>query len=227
MNRIHGVVIGIVTDNRDPNNQGRVRVKFPWLSDSNQTPWARIATLMSGKQRGSWFMPEVDDEVLVSFDHGDINHPYIVGYLWNGVDTPPNDGITTKVRRLRTVSGHVLEFDDRPGQERILIQTKGGQQIELKDTPATITIQTKLGNAITINEGPLGISIKAETGPVQVSCLKADVTAKTLVQVNAPTLQVNAPLAQFTGLVVATAIQTGAIVSGAYNPGVPGNLFGL
>ena len=125
MNRIPGVVIGVVTDVDDREKRGRVKVEFPWLADRNQSPWARVATFMSGKERGSWFMPEVRDEVLVAFDQGDIDHPYIVGFLWNGVDKPPSQDITPKVRRLRTVSGHTIEFDDRSGQERILIQTQG------------------------------------------------------------------------------------------------------
>ena len=128
MSQINGVVVGIVKSLDDPKKLGRVRLEFPWLSDKNQSQWARIATLMTGSGRGSWFMPEVEDEVLVAFDHGDIQHPYIVGFLWNGVDKPPNEEINTSVRRLRTVSGHILEFDDREGQEKILIETQGGQK---------------------------------------------------------------------------------------------------
>lgn len=234
MNRIPGVVIGTVIDVEDKEKLGRVKVRFPWLSDHDQSPWVRIATFMSGKQRGSWFMPEFEDEVLVAFEHGDVNHPFIVGFLWNGVDTPPNSDITTKVRRLKTVSGHVVEFDDRSGQERILIetqgeqqiemkdepatitiQTQGGQQIEMKDKPATITIQTTGGNSITITDTPPGISIEAEKGPVEIKCMKADVTAKMLVNVTSP-------IAEFSGIVKAA-----AVISGSYNPGVPGNLLGL
>lgn len=221
MKSIDGVVIGIVTDVNDPDKLGRVRVEFPWLSDSNQTPWVRIATFMSGKARGSWFMPEVDDEALVAFDHGNIDHPYIIGFLWNGVDKPPNDDISTEVRRLRTVSGHVIEFDDRPGQERILIKTPAGNQMEYTDAPSAITIKTQMGNSITITDAPPGISIEAKTGTVEINCLKANVTAKTLVDVTVP-------LAQFSGIVKvpllqAEAIVTKAISSLAYTPGA-GNL---
>src|SRR3972149_536693 len=86
---ISGVVPGIVTNNQDPDGLGRVKIKFPWLSDDNETDWVRIATLMAGGQRGGFFLPEVGDEVLVAFEHGDINHPYVIGALWNGVDKPP------------------------------------------------------------------------------------------------------------------------------------------
>ena len=87
--RIHGVVVGIITDNNDPEELGRVRVSFPWRGERDQSRWARVATLMAGNDRGTFFLPEVEDEVLVAFDRGDMNHPYVIGTLWNGVDTPP------------------------------------------------------------------------------------------------------------------------------------------
>ena len=82
--RVYGVVVGIVTNNKDPDNMARVKVRFPWLSDDEESWWARIATVMAGKNRGSYFIPEVDDEVLVAFDHGDMRFPYILGSVWNG-----------------------------------------------------------------------------------------------------------------------------------------------
>src|SRR5918911_2821880 len=150
MSRINGVVVGLVRDVEDPQQLGRVQVYFPWLADENQSQWARVATLMSGSGRGSWFMPELEDEVLVAFEQGDVEHPYIVGFLWNGQDKPPNDGIDTKVRRLKTVTGHTVEFDDRPGKERILIKSKGEHQIEMNDRPGEerVLIQTKGGHQI-------------------------------------------------------------------------------
>src|SRR5262249_16601611 len=130
-----GVVIGTVKKLKDPRNLGRIKVHFNWLDDTNRTRWARVATLMSGSGRGSWFMPEIDDEVLLAFHHGDMQHPYIVGYLWNGKDKPPNGDIDTSVRRIKTVTGHLIDFDDRAGKERIFIETQGHNSIELKDSP--------------------------------------------------------------------------------------------
>src|SRR5687768_7153196 len=86
--RMYGVVIGIITNNKDPDKLGRVKVKFPWLSDTDESFWARTATPMAGNQRGMYFLPEVDDEVLVAFEHGDLRFPYIIGALWNGKDKP-------------------------------------------------------------------------------------------------------------------------------------------
>jgi uncharacterized protein involved in type VI secretion and phage assembly len=214
MTQMNGVVVGIVKDLDDPQQLGRVQVYFPWLSDTNQSYWARIATLMAGSNRGSWFMPEVNDEVLVAFEHGDSQHPCVVGFVWNGQAKPPNQDITPKVRRLKTVSGHVLEFDDRPGQTRILLKTQAGQQIELKDLPAGITLSTTGGSQISITDVPPGITISSPTGTLTVNCLQASVNASAL-------LNVNAPIAQFSGVV-----QAAAIVSSVYTPGA-GNLFGL
>src|SRR6478609_7184664 len=112
MSRINGVVVGIVKSVEDPQAEGRVRVEFPWMGGNNQGYWAPVATLMSGGGRGSWFMPELEDEVLVAFDQGDVNHPFIIGFLWNGRDRPP---VTDPHRRLiRSVNGHEIEIYD-PG----------------------------------------------------------------------------------------------------------------
>lgn len=214
MNKINGVVIGIVKDLDDPKKLGRIEVAFPWLPETNQSFWARIATTMAGANRGTWFMPEKEDEVLVAFERGDPDHPYIIGFLWNGQDKPPNQDITPEVRRIKTVSGHILEFDDRAGQTRILIKTQGGQQIELQDLPSGISFSTTAGNQITITDLPPQINISCPIGVLTVNCLQASVNAAAL-------LNINAPIAQFSGVV-----QAAAIVSPVYTPGV-GNFFGL
>ena len=89
MKHYPGVVTAIVKSLNDPDGQGRIELQFPWLSDSLRSSWAPVAAPLAGKQRGVFFMPEIDDEVLVAFEHGSFDHPYIVGYLWNGVDMPP------------------------------------------------------------------------------------------------------------------------------------------
>jgi phage baseplate assembly protein gpV len=161
-----GVVIGTVKKLKDPRNLGRVKVHFNWLDDRNRTRWARVATLMSGGGRGSWFMPELDDEVLLAFDHGDMQHPYIVGYLWNGQDKPPNDGIDTRVRRIKTVTGHVIDFDDREGKEKILVETQGHSLIEMKDSPTrSIRVKTENGHQLLLDEAAPGtVELKTKGG---------------------------------------------------------------
>ncbi len=88
------MVIGVVTAVDDPESLGRVKVKFPWLADDYESWWARVAQLGAGPDRGAVWLPEVNDEVLVAFEHGDTRRPYVVGGLCNGVDNPPfGDGL--------------------------------------------------------------------------------------------------------------------------------------
>ncbi len=88
----YGVFPALVTDVKDPDGQGRVKISLPWSPDtdgSRYEAWARLATMMGGNNRGSWFVPDVNDEVLVAFEAGNPRRPYIVGCLWNGKDAPP------------------------------------------------------------------------------------------------------------------------------------------
>jgi uncharacterized protein involved in type VI secretion and phage assembly len=240
MSKVAGVVTGVVTAVKDPDQQGRVQLSFPFLGGQNQSTWAPVATLMAGGGRGSWFMPEVGDEVLVAFDHGDFNHPFVLGFLWNGQDQPPASDITPSVRRLQTVSGHKVDFDDRDGSQKITIKTQGGhkiemndvvgsesitittsgnQQIQMQDTPATITIQTAMQNQVIVSDAPPGVTIQAPSGIVTVSCAMANVTADSA-------LNVSAPITIFDGVVQAQTLIAEAVVGSAYTP-APGNTFGL
>jgi uncharacterized protein involved in type VI secretion and phage assembly len=254
MSKVYGVVSGKVTDVKDPDGMGRVRVRYPWLGGESDGYWAPVATLMAGGNRGSWFMPEVDDDVLVAFDQGDVTHPYIVGFMWNGKDKPPSSDIDTQVRRLKTVSGHTLDFDDRSGKEKIRIKTQGGHQIEmtdaptpsvtiktsgghdiemkdtptptvsvktsggqqisLSDLPPSVSVQTTAGQQVILSDAPPSITVSAPAGMLNITCLQATITASAL-------LNVLAPIAQFAGVV-----QASAIVAAAYTP-APGNTFGL
>ena len=129
--RITGVVIGVVTNNQDPDDLGRVKVKFPWLSDVDESFWARTATPMAGKDRGVFLLPEVDDEVLVAFEHGDVRFPYVLGGLWNGVDTPPfnNQNGKNNVRAIKSRSGHLVKLNDEDGKETVEIIDKSGKVV--------------------------------------------------------------------------------------------------
>jgi len=124
--KIFGVVPAIVTNNKDEEGLARIKVKFPWLSESDESYWARIATLMAGAERGSFFLPEVDDEVLVAFENGDINKPYMIGMLWNGKDKPPdtNENGKNDLRFIKSRSGHKIILDDKDGEEKITIIDK-------------------------------------------------------------------------------------------------------
>jgi uncharacterized protein involved in type VI secretion and phage assembly len=110
MSCINGVVPGLVTAVNDPDGQGRIKVSFRWLNTTHETDWVRIATAMAGNGRGTFFMPEINDEVLVAFGHGDTRFPYVIGFLWNGKDAPPADN--TRLRRIQSVNGHRISFID-------------------------------------------------------------------------------------------------------------------
>jgi uncharacterized protein involved in type VI secretion and phage assembly len=136
--RIYGVVSAIVTDNHDPDGRARVKVKFPWLEEQAETDWAKVVSLMAGKDRGAVCLPENGDEVLVAFEHGDVHHPYILGALWNSEDTPPetNSDGKNNIRKIKSRSGHELIFcDDGEGQkEKVELHTKAGHKILLDDS---------------------------------------------------------------------------------------------
>lgn len=116
-----GLVEAIVVDNVDPDQLGRVKVKFPTLPDAPEGWWARLMMPMAGRERGWMTIPEKDDEVMVSFVHGDFNHAIVVGSVYNGVDTPPyaNEDGENNLRVFQSRSGHRLTFDDTSGAERI------------------------------------------------------------------------------------------------------------
>lgn len=172
--KIYGVVTGIVTNNQDPDGLGRVKVKIPRISGEDETYWARVVSFMAGKERGGFFLPEVDDEVLLAFEYGDINMPYIIGSLWNGVDTPPetNSDGENNIRVIRSRSGHIIRLDDKNGEEKIEIIDKTEKNI--------ISIDTN-ENKITISSDK-DIGISAKNGKVIIEAkdieIKSDAATK-------------------------------------------------
>jgi uncharacterized protein involved in type VI secretion and phage assembly len=175
--KLWGVMVGIVTNNQDPDKLGRVKVKIPRLSEKDESNWARIATFMAGKERGAFFLPEVDDEVLVAFEEGDINLPYIIGALWNGVDKPfetNSDGKNDK-RVIKSRSGHLIRLDDKDGNEKIEIIDKTGNNL--------ITIDTK-NNKITISSDK-DIELSATKGKVTINAQDIEIKSSAATKVEA------------------------------------------
>jgi uncharacterized protein involved in type VI secretion and phage assembly len=176
MNEISGVVIGLVQDLNDPERQGRIQLQFPWLSEAHRSAWAPVAAPMAGKKRGVFYMPELGDEVLVAFEHGDFDHPFILGYLWNGVDTPPETNHSNRV--IKTPGGHELRFEDSDGAKKVIINSSSGHQIVLDDTPAgqTVTVQTKGRLSLVMDDKDASIQLHGggrilalRAGQVQIS----------------------------------------------------------
>jgi uncharacterized protein involved in type VI secretion and phage assembly len=150
--RMYGVVVGVVTNTDDPDSLARVKVSYPWMGDDAESPWARVVTPMAGGDRGMVFRPEVGDEVLVVFEHGDVRFPYVIGAVWNGVDGPPQhrgaDG-DNNVRMIRSRSGHEILLDDTSGSEKIVIvDSSESHKIELSsDGVVIISNSVKVGSA--------------------------------------------------------------------------------
>lgn len=140
MSLVNGVVVGLVTNVDDPKKLGRIRVTFPWLDATHETEWIRIATLMAGPGRGSFFLPEVNDEVLLAFEHGDARFPYVVGFLWNGQDKPPTDHV--RDRMLKSKNGHMIRFlDSTPtggNKGGIIIEDAHKNRITLSNAQITV-----------------------------------------------------------------------------------------
>jgi uncharacterized protein involved in type VI secretion and phage assembly len=160
---IRGVSVGVVSQNQDPEGLGRVKIRFPWRENPDESHWARIAVLMAGKERGTWFLPEVGDEVLVACDAERIEHPYILGALWNGKEPPPetNSDGRNDIRKIRSRSGHEIIFDDG-SQGRIDIHLKDKKRQVLLD-PDGIVIKDDSGNEIEIKSLPGTITIKSKS----------------------------------------------------------------
>ena len=148
LSQASGVTPALVTNNKDPENLGRVKVKHPWLGDDIESDWVRIAAPGAGKERGFNYLPEVDDEVLLAFHHGNVHNPYIIGGLWNSKDKPPTpnnqavggDGKVDQ-RMIKSRSGHIILLDDTQGKEQIVICDKtGSNKIVIDSASNTMTI---------------------------------------------------------------------------------------
>lgn len=215
--RLYGVYSAQVTDVKDPDGQGRVKVKLPWSPDDGggYEVWARLAVLLAGNNRGTWFIPDPNDEVLVMFEAGDPRHPYVIGGLWNGRDAPPDsmDGAGNNYRKtIRSRNGVKVTLDDTDGQEKLTMETPGGQKVTLQDGPSAIEVQDASGNSIKLEAA--GVTI--------VAAAKLTIRAGT-VEVNAGMVTVNSGMSKFSGVVQSDTNITNSTVSASYTPGV-GNL---
>jgi uncharacterized protein involved in type VI secretion and phage assembly len=180
---IRSVAVALVTDNKDPEGMGRIKVHFPWIEGEGDSYWARIVTPMGGKDRGMVFFPEVEDEVLVIFEKEDIHHPYILGALWNGQDNPPETNADGKnnIRKIKSRSGHEIIFndDDSNKQEKIEIHTNKGHKIVLDDSTGSekVEIQDHSGsNKIVIDSVQKSISIESDL-QLKIKSQKIDIEA--------------------------------------------------
>jgi uncharacterized protein involved in type VI secretion and phage assembly len=157
---IYGVAVAIVRDNRDPSGLARIKVGFPWHSRPEDSYWARLATPMAGKGYGALFLPEVNDEVIVAFERGDMRFPVVVGALWNGDRKPPESNADGRndIRTIRTRKGHAVSFDDG-AKGRVRLELNDGKAITIDD--GSITIDAENGNRIVIDSANGTTTIEA------------------------------------------------------------------
>jgi len=171
-----GLVVGVVTDNKDPDGLCRVKVKFPWLSKDHASDWARLVTPGGGPQTGLEFIPEVNDEVLIGFEQGNINYPYVLGGLWNGKDAPPIkssvnsvlDGGKVKQRIIRSRTGHIITLDDSDNAPYIeIVDNTGKNTVKLDSKNNKLTVHLEGDMLFEATKGD--IMLKAKTVTVEAS----------------------------------------------------------
>lgn len=213
----HGVYTATVVDNIDPQNLGRVKVRLPQalaLDAGGAEQWARVATLMAGAHRGTWFMPDVKDDVLVAFESGNASHPFVLGAMWSAASPPPAAMALGNDRKiLRSRNGLTVTLDDQQGRENIVIETPGGQRLSLADGPGAIMLTDSSGNVVELNAH--GVTVKA----VSTLTVRANV-----VEVHADVVDVSATISKFSGVVQCDTLVSNNVVSQSYTPGA-GNVW--
>jgi uncharacterized protein involved in type VI secretion and phage assembly len=209
----YGVFPALVSDICDEDNQGRVKILLPWSPDPSGAAyecWARLATTMAGGDRGTWFVPDVHDEVLVAFEGGDPSRPYVIGGLWNGSDSPP-DSMDKEGKNFRKVirsrNGVQVTLDDKDGQEKFLVKTPGGQQLSLKDGPGSIEIVDSNGNSLKMEAAGITLSTSA----------KLTINAQ-MIEISAPIITANAGMSNFSGTVRSDTVQSNTVISASITP---------
>ncbi len=207
-----GVYPAIVTDLFDPQRLGRIEVRFPWLGtngDRDVRAWATLCTPYADEDQGLEILPEVDSQVVVAFEAGNLRRPYIVGATWNGRARLPHQAErANNLRLLRSRSDSRLEFDDDQAGAKVRITMRSGHKIVLDDAAQDVTIQHANGCTLKMTQA----------GAVQITALSS-------VDVKAPMVNVDAAVSSFSGLVKCqTLIADAMVMSPAYTPGA-GNVW--
>lgn len=219
------LMVGIVTDNKDPKGWGRVKVWFPTLTpqaggDAHTSYWARVLGTGAGPGRGFDCLPEINDEVLVAFEHGDIHRPYVIAGVWNGTDAPPekiDDTVVNgkvRLRTLKTRTGHKLQLveeDKGSSKKGVYIDTVYGHKVHLNDTDRFAEIKTQEGHYIRLDDrnkrieiktsqgGLASITMNSPTGEINIKAgtrltldaTQIDITAKGIVNIKGAMIKLN------------------------------------
>lgn len=213
-----GAHLAEVTDLNDPDRLARVQVRlfnFDGVDDHDATVWARVAAAFAGDNRGTFFIPDVGDEVLIVFVNGDPRHPIVVGGLWNGSDAPPESisGGRNVKKVIRSKNGVKVTLEDEDGQEKFIAETPGGQKVTLKDGPGSVVIEDSSGN-----------SVKLETTGITVTASAKVTINASQVAVSAGIVTVDAGMSRFSGVVQCDTMISNTVISATYTPGA-GNIW--
>jgi len=173
--KMYGLTLGVVTNTEDPDNLGRVKVQLLLRDTSdNETEWIRVAVPFAGDSMGAYFIPDVDDEVLIGFINGDIHKPFVVAGVWNTKQKPPvdNEGGKNLTKMIKTKSGiEVILEDSEDGESSMVdIKTPKGMHVTLTDKNEVIEVSDKGGKN--------GVKIDTKGGQVEVKADKK-ITVKT------------------------------------------------
>ncbi len=213
---IPGCHLALVTDLNDPDHRNRVKVRLLALDGEGRAEiWARVALPFAGDNRGAFFIPDVGDEVLVSFVAGDPRFPIVLGGLWNGSAAPPASisGGQNRLKVLRSKNGVQITLDDQQGREQFIVETPGGQKLTLADGPGAVTLEDSAGN-----------SVKLESAGITVTASARVTVNATQVSVSAAAVQVDAAMSSFSGLVRCDVLQATTVIASTYTPGA-GNVW--
>ena len=210
----YGVYPAIVVGGYDSKQPGYLRIRLPmWGSEGPDNLLARIAVPMAGAGRGTFFMPDVNDEVLVAFEGGNPHRPYIVGALWNGQDTTPIPmNAENNLKAIVSRTGLRITLDDSPDAIRLRLETPDGRAIVLDDGAQVIDISDGAGNHVTMDSQ--GITIAA------ASALTVEAST---VEVTGAYVHVASGLTKFEGVVECETLKSKVVISDAYTPGA-GNI---
>lgn len=187
--RLYGVFAGLIDDNQDPEHEGRVKVRFPWLDDATVSEWCRVVQPYAGDGYGATFVPELGTEVLVAFVHGDMNEPVVIGGVYNGKDKPPayRDGTRQDVKMLKTKAGHAVRLDDSAEARAVEIKTAGGHTLRLDDQEKKITITSSGGHTLVLDDrgNKLELAAAGGTGKLTIEASGKITLQGTIVTVSA------------------------------------------
>ncbi|RKH40796.1 phage baseplate assembly protein V [Corallococcus llansteffanensis] len=173
-----GVMVGLVDQTTgDPEQLGRIRVRYPWLNNTVLSNWCRVASFFAGGGVGAYFLPAKGDEVLIAFEAGNINVPYVIGALWNGKDQPPVTGQEKQqdIRMIKTRGGSTIRIDDTKGAEQIEIVDISGDRILFDAKKKSVSV-TVTGS----------IELSAGAGSIKLSAAQIEIDATSSLKLNGP-----------------------------------------